>query len=284
MDLAGNLLAKDHFRIDIHLPDILDEMTARINQWATAQGASVGRMLGVGLGIPGVINVDAGQIKLSTMLQLRNFPVRDAVTDRIETRVCVDNDVNFAALAEARMGSAVDLKNFVLFHLNASPEANAYTFQSIGSTLYLEGKPYRGTLYSAGEMNRLLQETIPVNNFTAAELLMLDDPDADITDGLEQLAVGMGRALAVICDLIDPQAVIIGSNTPVSNRKLIGMIQTALNRHIAPVPDRLIRVIASGIGDDDVAVGAAIAVLDQAVTDLEDGVLAELNNGTSGGR
>lgn len=276
MDMAGNVLDQDHFEIGTDLPDILKSLGDRVSTWSSGRNGKIGKMLGVGVGIPGVVNVDTGRIKLSSMLKLQKYAIRDMMAEHFETRVHVDNNVNLAAQAEARMGSATKIKNFVYFHLSVSSEGEFYTFKSIGTTLCLEGKPYRGAHYSAGEIDRLLQDTVPVSELTAAELLLMGELEGQMTDGLNQLATGTGRTLATICDLLDPEAVIIGSNTPFCNKKLIAQIESDLNDILVPVPDRHIPVIASELGDHGVAMGAAITTLDRAVSNVEDGVLSGL--------
>lgn len=280
MDMAGNVLDQDHFDIGTDLPEIFKGLSDRVNTWSSGRDGAIGKMLGIGVGLPGVVNVDTGRIKLSSMLKLQNYALRDMVSEQFGYRVYVDNNVNLAAQAEARVGSAANLKNFVYFHLSVSPKGDIYTFKSIGSTLCLDGKPYRGAHYSAGEIDRLLQDTVPVNQFSAGELLMMGEADGSVTDGLKQLAIGMGRTLATICDLIDPQSVIIGSNTPFCNTKLIDIVQSELNSNLEPVPDRYIPVIASELGDHGVSMGAAITVLDRAVSNVKDGVLSGLWSGS----
>ncbi len=280
LDMAGNVLAQDHFEIGIDLHEILEELSKRVEAWASENDGSIGKMLGVGVGVPGVVNVDTGRIKLSSMLKLQNHAFRDLVREQFGKRVYVDNNVNLAAQAEARTGAAADLNNFIYFHLSVSSEGDTYTFKSLGSTHFLDGKPYRGAHYSAGEIDRLLQDTVPVSQLNASELLLMGDECGKVTDSLKQLAIGTGQTLATICDLSDPQAVIIGSNMPFCNTKLINLVQSELNSELVPVPNRHIPVIVSRLGDHSVAMGAAIAVLDLAVSDVEEGVLSGLRSST----
>jgi predicted NBD/HSP70 family sugar kinase len=280
MDMAGKVLDQEHFEIGIDLPNILKGFSDRVGAWASSRNGKIGKMLGVGVGVPGVVNVDTGKIKLSSLLKLQKYAIRDMVTEHFDVRVHVDNNVNLAAQAESRMGSGTDIKNFIYFHISVSSEVDIYTFKSIGTTLCLDGKPYRGAHYSAGEIDRLLQDTVPVSEVNASELLMMGEVDGDMTVGLNQLGAGTGRTLATICDLLDPQAVIVGSNTPFCNKQLIGLIESELNRHLVPVPDRHIPVIAAELGDHGVAMGAAITTLDRAVSNVENGVLSGLWNGS----
>ena len=280
LDMAGNVLDEDQFEIGTDLQEILDTLNERVTAWSSEQDAQIGKMLGIGIGIPGVVNVDNGRIKLSSILKLQKHPFRGLVEDRFQTLAHVDNNVNLAAQAESRVGAASDLNNFIYFHLSVSASGDGYTFQSIGSSHCLDGKPYRGAHYSAGEIDRLLQNTVPVDGLNASELLLMGEADGDMTPGLTQLAAGTGLALATICDLIDPQSVIIGSNIPFCNNKLIEIIQSELNANLVPVPDRHIPVIPSQLGDHSVAMGAAITVLDRAVSDVEQGVLSKLRSST----
>lgn len=280
MDMAGKVLDEEHFEIGTDLNEIINEMSKRVGAWSSERDGQIGKMLGVGVGAPGVVNVDSGRIKLSAHFKLQKYAFRDMVTEQFKTLVHVDNNVNLAAQAESRVGAASDLDNFIYFHLSVSSMGEGYAFNSLGSTHCLDGKPYRGAHYSAGEIDRLLQDTVPVSELSANELLLMGEADGELTDVMKQLAVGTGRTLATICDLIDPQSVIIGSNMPFCNKPLIEIVQAELNKNLVPVPDRFIPVITSELGDHSVAMGAAITALDRAVSDVENGVLSSLRSGS----
>ena len=113
---------------------------------------------------------------------------------------------------------------------------------------------------------------------SAEELLLMDKPDAPITEGMHRLAVRMGTTMAAVADLIDPAAVVLGGNASISNTKMIESIQTEMNQRLLQAPGREIRVLSSKFQDRGVSVGAAIAAIDAAMLNLDESVLSRLSS------
>ncbi len=278
LDMAGNVLEHDYFEIDHDLPHILGTLGDRITDWGSRRDKAIGKMLGVGVGIPGIVDTRTGQVVFSSMLKLHKYSIGSLLAKQFNTHVRVDNNVNFAAVAEGRIGCGVPLKNFIYILLHISAVGGFYDFISVGSTHYVGGKLDRGAHFAAGEVHQLVREIVSVERYSAEEVLLMGQAEADMTEGLHKLAIGTGRTLAILCDLFDPEAVIIGSNTAFCNKRLFDLIESELNRGLVPVPDRHIPVLASELGDHGVAMGAAFTVLDRALSSVEDGVLSGIKS------
>src|SRR5262249_3237419 len=76
------------------------------------------RLVGVGIGVPGFIEIEKGLIVGSNNLpEFEGFPVRDEIEHRLGTPVILENDANAAALGEKWMGAGRDVKDLVLLTL-----------------------------------------------------------------------------------------------------------------------------------------------------------------------
>ena len=193
----------------------------------------------------------------------------------------VENDANFATLAEAREGSARDLTSFLYFLMNSEKRGDHYVIYSLGSTLFLGGRLYRGTHYGAGEIDALL-DSQPQGKVTAKQLNQLAKPDGPLTEDLRQMAKHIAATLTAMVDLIDPQAVIHGGNVAINNRRMVEAIQTEVNNQIVPLPNRSIMIRPSLLLDQGVSMGAAIAAVDAAVLGEGDVILSpRIINGAS---
>jgi len=101
----------------------------------------------VGAGVPGVTNVDAGLvIATSYLLGWRDVPLRELLEARLGVPAVVDNDVNVAAFGEGRMGAARDTRDFVFLAIGTG----------IGAGIILDGRPFRGMNWAAGEVGYML--------------------------------------------------------------------------------------------------------------------------------
>jgi glucokinase len=101
----------------------------------------------VAAGAPGITNVDAGiVVATSYLLGWRKVPLRDLLETAFEVPAAVDNDVNLAAIGEYWVGAAKGVRDFVFLAVGTG----------IGAGIILDGQPFRGMDWSAGEIGYML--------------------------------------------------------------------------------------------------------------------------------
>jgi len=104
------------------------------------------RLTGVGIGVPGFIDLDKGYIVGSNNLpQFDQYPIRDEIELRLGTRVVLENDANAAALGEKWMGAGKDVQDLVLLTLGTG----------IGGGIVSAGKILHGFVGMAGEIGHV---------------------------------------------------------------------------------------------------------------------------------
>src|ERR1700749_4632587 len=75
---------------------VIGEMCDAI-QSLTEKYRSTGKFHGAGIGVPGIIDVEAGVMRLSANLPgWTEYPVRDVIERRLGTHVSLDNDAKMA--------------------------------------------------------------------------------------------------------------------------------------------------------------------------------------------
>jgi glucokinase len=115
----------------------------------TERYRSVGRFLGAGIGVPGIIDVEAGMMRKSANLPgWTDYPVRDEIESRLGARVFLDNDANVAALGEKWLGAARDADDMAMITLGTG----------IGGAIILNGKIFYGMSGMAGEFGHVTIE------------------------------------------------------------------------------------------------------------------------------
>ncbi|MFN8113413.1 MAG: ROK family protein [Solirubrobacterales bacterium] len=100
----------------------------------------------VGVGVPSVIDYDAGRIRTSVNIPLADLPLRSMLEDRIGLPVFLDNDATVAALAEACSDAEVAVTNLVMFTVGTG----------VGGGIVIGGRPYRGASGAAAELGHML--------------------------------------------------------------------------------------------------------------------------------
>ena len=100
----------------------------------------------VGIGVPSVVDFDAGRIRASVNIPLADLPLRDPLEERIGLPVFIDNDANVAALAEACSGGEIEVENLVMFTVGTG----------VGGGIVVNGRPYRGASGAAAELGHIM--------------------------------------------------------------------------------------------------------------------------------
>jgi glucokinase len=124
---------------------VIGEMTDRIRE-VSAQLASTGALVGIGIGVPGIIDMETGMLRESPNLPgWSDYPVRDEIEKRLGTQVILENDANAAALGEKWLGAARDYSSMCMFTLGTG----------VGGGLVLGGKIWHGMTGMAGELGHI---------------------------------------------------------------------------------------------------------------------------------
>ena len=103
-------------------------------------------VIGVGIGTPGVVDPGRGIVKNAVNLGWSELPIRDRFADRYDLPVYIANDCHAAALAEYLYGGPRNSDNLILIKVS----------QGIGAGIILEGRPFYGDGFGAGEIGHLV--------------------------------------------------------------------------------------------------------------------------------
>jgi len=104
------------------------------------------QLLALTVGVPAIVNVDEGTVLALTALQDWNsVPLGPMLARELKCQVLVDNDTNLAAQGEFHSGAARGEDNFVFITIG----------EGVGAGVFLNGRIYRGSQWSAGEIGYL---------------------------------------------------------------------------------------------------------------------------------
>ena len=102
-----------------------------------------GQLLGIGIGVPGFIDMAAGMVMESPNLpDWKSFPVRDEIERRLNTTVILENDANSAAMGEKWLGAGRQYDHMAMYTLGTG----------VGGGLVLNGRLWHGMTGMAGEL------------------------------------------------------------------------------------------------------------------------------------
>ncbi len=102
-------------------------------------------LLGVGVGVPGLVDVASGLLRVAPNLNWVEIPVRDILANYFTCPIYVENEANAAALGEYYFGTVRNVKNFIYLSSGIG----------LGSGIVIGGQLFRGMFGFAGEAGHM---------------------------------------------------------------------------------------------------------------------------------
>ncbi|GAA4801848.1 ROK family transcriptional regulator [Actinomycetospora chlora] len=250
-DLAGHVLERDEHRPpdDGLVAPRLDEVLTTLRTRWEGEGRPL-RAVAVSIANP--VDPATGRV-----VELREsaFPAGVVGTDDVRgvppDMVVLDNDVNFAALAERDHGAAVDTPTFAYLYVGER--------HSVGLGLVIDGVLVRGARGLAGEIGYLpLGEG--TGRFRFGETVAgfgLSAPAAEETvaaDVLERAGRTLGEAAVAVCACVDPGLLVLGG--PVG---LLPGLLPHVEATVAELAPRRVPVATGALGETAPLWGALAA-------------------------
>jgi glucokinase len=124
---------------------VIAEMALAVRELAR-QFSSTHKLQGIGVGIPGIIDLASGTLHSAANLPgWSNYPVRHELENRLGVPVLLENDANCAALGEKWIGAGHDVDDLCMITLGTG----------VGGGFVIGGKPWHGLIGMAGEIGHM---------------------------------------------------------------------------------------------------------------------------------
>jgi predicted NBD/HSP70 family sugar kinase len=294
VDLDGDVIQQFEERLDLTAPHAFDAAVNVLRSWldAAAEGTP---LLGVGLGVPGVVDSTSGKVT-SPLIGWRDFALREELQNALGIPVLVDNDVNTLATAERLYGRGRDVENFIALTLG----------RGVGLGIVANGDIYHGHDGGAGEFGHVTavvdgpvcscgkrgcleaivadpalvaiargDGTIGKRQGIATLRRKADEGDADARAIYSEAATVLGQAVANLVNVLSPKLILVSGEGTQAWGHYEEAFAKALQTHVFP-PLRGVTVEVDPWDDAKWAVGAASLVLRTTFTALVDGTQHEL--------
>ncbi|MBI5282062.1 MAG: ROK family protein [Candidatus Solibacter usitatus] len=146
IDGEGNLLGKVSGSTNLGegREAVLNDLVSGIR--ALRERFGTGELAGVGVAVPGFIDIQQGFIVgCNNLPQFDGFPVRDEISRRLGAPVILENDANAAALGEKWLGAGRGVNDLALLTLGTG----------IGGGIIVRGRVLHGFVGMAGEFGHM---------------------------------------------------------------------------------------------------------------------------------
>lgn len=145
VDFSSRIMLKKtivHRTSEQSVEDTLQTIHAAIRSIVGESGINPAKLIGVGVGIPGIIDFQRKRVVFSPQLGWSNVLVAEQLQRLCGYSVVIDNELKLRALAEYLHGTAKGAARLAVVGLG----------NGVGSALVVDGKLYRGDTNSAGEL------------------------------------------------------------------------------------------------------------------------------------
>jgi glucokinase-like ROK family protein len=108
------------------------------------------RPLGIGVGLPGLVNTKQGNLIIAPNLHWKNVPLRLIWNQRFHLPIYIENEANLAALGEYYFGVARNVDNFICLTSGIG----------LGGGIMIDGRLFRGGHGYGGEIGHIQRDPL----------------------------------------------------------------------------------------------------------------------------
>lgn len=298
-DFVARPIWRRHVQVDPTIPQsaFIKRITDLIRQALNHAKQAHSHPLGVGIGLPGLVNLEQGELVFAPNLKWSHVPLRQQLADRLDVPVFVENDANASALGEYYFGNARQVKDFIFLTADVG----------LGAGIVLGGKLFRGNGGYAGEVGHmafdpngelcgcgrhgcwesLVSPRNAVRQIRAqlsaraggmiAELVQgdLDKITFDLVvqaarandpialNALQHIARWLGLGIANLVNAFNPELVVLGGGLARASQVLTPVVEATVKENALRQPQATLKITVSAFGSEACAVGAAAIVLDE---------------------
>jgi predicted NBD/HSP70 family sugar kinase len=285
--VSGQILATRTVPLEQTAPrsTTLDRASAVLADAAAEAGHEAAGLPAVVFGVPAPLPSGRSRSRSNAVKRWEWIPtwlddeLAEALTRRLGVAVSVENDANLGALGEHVFGAGRGRPDMVYVKLGR---------HSIGSGLIIGGRLHRGATGFAGELGHIqvrdngplcpcggrgcLLQTI----FTelvelaqpaydepltfAAVLARANAGDAGLRRLLVDLGRGIGRPLADLCTMLNPDLIVLDGSVGPCGRHIVAGLTETIDRHATPATATSVRVVAGDLDADAEVLGAVALV------------------------
>ena len=275
-----------------------DTALAQLDQLIETLMAMTDRpLLGIGLGVPGLIDVKNGCVRQSARLDWWDVPLRKRLQTHFHLPVHIANDSHVAAFGEYTFGNGRNASNLVVLTVG----------MGVSAGVVLNGRLHVGDSFGAGEIGHVVvvrgdaAQSCPCGNrgcleTVVSEHVLLDkareiartDPnsplhqfisgvddinnidiiaqavqagDTHLLHQIEEMGRRLGYAIAATAGILNVERIIISGSMAALGKPLLQAMRAGLNDSLHPMLAAQTHIQPSRLGQEIITKGAVAMVL-----------------------
>lgn len=259
---------------------LISAIVASVNKIIQDNNLKKTNILGIGLGLPGPIDVKLGLVHFFPNIPgWKEVNLKNILKRKLKLPIFLDNDANLMSWAEYKLGAARGAQNAVCLTLGTG----------VGAGIVINGSLYRGLNFAAGEIGHIpLNEIGPRCNcggsgcleayignqriLKAARRLFRHQISLEELSNLarkknkkagiiwQEAGRHLGIALSGVVNLLNPDCLVIGGGISEAGKILFDEVRRTILERAMPVQAKAVKVLKARLGNDAGLIGAAILV------------------------
>jgi glucokinase len=255
------------------------------------------RLAGIGLAVPGLVDVERGRVIESVNWGWKDLPLRDMLAEKFSLPICVEEDDNALAIGEGLFGAGRGTPNVVCVKVG----------RGLGAGIIIGGALFRGPDNSAGEIQHILVDpdgpqcycgnygclakmasapaitgqavrqlkqgavsslhALSHGDLEQVTVAMIAEAamagDAFAAQVMEQAGRYLGIAIATLVSLLNPDLVILGGGVIRAGAPLLEPIRRVVRLRTPTTAGQRVQIVPAELGTEAPAIGAAALVMIQ---------------------
>ncbi|NLF52173.1 MAG: ROK family transcriptional regulator [Leptolinea sp.] len=297
-DFLANVFWRQRLKSDARdNVDTILERAYEMTEIGLEKGTAAGlQPLGIGLGVPGLVDLRHGELMFAPNLGWAHVPMAKLWSQRFDLPVFVDNEAKAAAVGEYYFGKSRGINNFIF--LNAGV--------GLGAGIMIDGKLFRGSHGFASEVGHMVmdkngdlcgcgkrgcwetqvspkavirrfQETLKQGVPSTVLLAADNDMDNIVFEtianaalqgdnaaliAMQEVGEQLGLGIANLINVFNPEMVILGGELNYASEILLPVVRQVISRYAINLETQDLIIAASAHGRDACVMGAVALVLD----------------------
>lgn len=287
-DLAGRIINRTASKLTTPITNdqFLTTLKESIQVIIKDAASKVEKVIGIGVAMHGVVEVETGISLFAPNLGLTNIPIKDELEKEFELEVIVENDAKAMALGEAWFGDHGELESMLAVNIG----------RGVGAGIVIGGKLYHGAQDIAGEVghmtidlhgeicecgNRGCMQTFttgPAIVRRAIKVMSKNHEDYHLLTGekVYELAKGgnegfanilketgsiIGIGLTNLIHIMNPEKIVLGGGVTKSEEFILPEIRKSIADRALTPRAKQTTVTITELGDDATLIGAVSLLL-----------------------
>jgi glucokinase-like ROK family protein len=282
--------------------EIINQAEQYIDQAFTIAKEQELRPLGIGVGLPGLVNTRQGNLIVAPNLHWTNVPLRLIWNQRFHLPIYIENEANLAALGEYYFGVARNVDNFICLTSGIG----------LGGGIMLDGRLFRGGHGYGGEIGHIQRDpqgeqcgcgrigcwetqvgpravlqrvkkefqihhdqslldacSGDLNNLTFEIVVQFASTgDVICQQAIEEVAVNLGVGIADLVNIFNPDLVVIGGTFILGKDIMQSTIEKTIFSNALPPSTDNLRIRFSERSTEACVLGAVAVVLDDILREM----------------